>query len=122
VKNVLKFEAILKLEDEPNICGKRTKAFILYIHKPNEIPTPFLEENFVQIESAKEIFLSAKYFTADESLKRYSADQRRCFFEGEKRLKLFTFYTKAQCEFECLTNFTLKSCGCVRLEIFYLFF
>lgn len=117
VKNHLGFMMILNNNDESNICREFTKTYTLFIHKPNEIPTTFHDENFVKFEGTKNIYITAKYFTADESLKGYSPTQRRCYFEGEKKLKFFASYTKAQCEFECLTNFTLKSCGCVRYSM-----
>lgn len=36
------------------------------------------------------------------------------FKTGERKLKFFASYTQTLCEFECLGNFTLKTCGCVK--------
>lgn len=42
---------------------------------------------------------------------------RQCYFSNEKRLQFFQDYTKPSCDFECLTNFTLQQCGCVRFSM-----
>ena len=39
---------------------------------------------------------------------------RRCYLKDEKQLEFFNVYTKTNCEHECLTQLTLKSCGCVQ--------
>lgn len=40
--------------------------------------------------------------------------RRQCYFQKEKYLRYFRSYTQSNCELECLTNYTLKSCGCVK--------
>jgi hypothetical protein len=77
----------------------------------------FHSENYLRIETFKTIFLTATIKTTDESLRSYTPEQRRCYFEGERKLQFFASYTKAQCEIECLTNKTLEKCGCVRFSM-----
>ncbi len=38
--------------------------------------------------------------------------RRQCYFDGERQLKFFQIYTKANCKLECLTNMTLRYCRC----------
>jgi hypothetical protein len=38
--------------------------------------------------------------------------RRQCYFAGERHLKFFKLYTKANCELECMTNLTLRYCNC----------
>jgi amiloride-sensitive sodium channel len=38
--------------------------------------------------------------------------RRQCYFDGERQLKFFQIYTKANCELECLTNSTMRYCNC----------
>jgi amiloride-sensitive sodium channel len=38
--------------------------------------------------------------------------RRQCYFPDERQLKFFQMYTKSNCEFECLTNLTLRYCNC----------
>lgn len=43
--------------------------------------------------------------------------RRQCYLKDEKYLQHFQIYTQSNCELECLTNLTLKDCGCV---LFYM--
>lgn len=43
--------------------------------------------------------------------------RRQCYFSEEKTLQFFKEYTKPNCDFECLTNYTLKKCDCVRFSM-----
>lgn len=42
---------------------------------------------------------------------------RQCYFNYERRLKYFKVYTQQNCELECITNFTLQTCGCVKFSM-----
>ncbi len=42
----------------------------------------------------------------------FVSTRRQCYFDGERQLKFFQIYTKANCELECLTNLTLRYCNC----------
>jgi hypothetical protein len=39
--------------------------------------------------------------------------RRKCFYQNENQLRFFKVYSQSNCEWECLTNFTMKACGCV---------
>lgn len=39
---------------------------------------------------------------------------RNCYLENEKQLQFFKVYNKVNCEHECLTQMTIRSCGCVQ--------
>lgn len=40
--------------------------------------------------------------------------RRNCYLKHERQLKFFKIYTKNNCEQECLSNFTVKTCGCAQ--------
>lgn len=94
-----------------NTCG--STAFTVIVHLPNEMPTKFHKFMPISYGSRSAIFIKAKSHRTDNALRNYSPDVRKCFFEGERQLKFFKSYSKAHCDLECLTNDTLKSCGCV---------
>jgi amiloride-sensitive sodium channel len=50
-------------------------------------------------------------------LRKFSPQIRECYFESERKLKFFKSYTKAHCDYECMTNYTLKVCGCVKFSM-----
>lgn len=112
-------ELVLMMDDTdlPNLCNARSKSFKVIFHLPNEMPNRFHLKNYVKLEDTKQFDLSAKMFTVDESLKEYSPKSRECYFEGERKLKYFSAYTKVLCDLECLSNYTLENCGCVKFSM-----
>lgn len=113
------FSAQIELteEDQRNIFSSYLKCFLYSIHLPNEIPNPFHHDNQIKFNEVESVVLTAKMFKTNENLRGYSPEIRGCFFEGEKKLIFFKSYTKANCEFECLANETLKACGCVKFSM-----
>ena len=88
--------------------------FYIGLSLPNEIPLGRSDGIFVNITSLTQIKIGARTIQRNQSIRKYSPEIRKCFFDGEKQLKFFKAYTKVNCDFECLTNFTVKSCGCAR--------
>ncbi|KAG5676566.1 hypothetical protein PVAND_006390 [Polypedilum vanderplanki] len=103
--------------DSENFCPQFGQVFKVIFHLPNEIPTIFHKEYTIEIGHQEIMYLTAKTYTSDESLRKFSPDQRRCYFEGERSLKFFKSYTKSHCDWECVTNYTLAVCGCVKFSM-----
>lgn len=101
--------------DKENTCG--VKAFLVFVHKPNEVLTPFHDRIFLRFDELMEIKVTPQGRRTDYDLKKFSPDLRRCYFEGERKLKFFKTYTKALCKWECHANATLEKCGCVKLSM-----
>ncbi|KAG5875639.1 hypothetical protein JTB14_037316 [Gonioctena quinquepunctata] len=51
--------------------------------------------------------------TTSKEVKLFSPRDRQCYFSDERSLKYFKIYNPENCGLECLTNYTLKLCGCV---------
>lgn len=83
------------------------------IHLPSEMPTEFHKFIPITYGSRSAVLITAKSYRTDEALRNFSPESRNCYFEGERKLKFFKTYSKPHCQLECLTNFTLKACGCV---------
>lgn len=115
--NILKTYAVINASDLSNMCPAMKNHFYIFYHMPNEILTPFHKPEYFQSNSMKEIYLRITRYKADDNLRNFAPQNRNCYFEGEKQLKFFKSYTKTQCEFECLANFTLKSCSCVKFSM-----
>lgn len=64
-----------------------------------------------------EIFIKPKLITTSKSLRRYSPNQRQCFFNSERQLHFYRIYTQNNCELECVSNFTKLECGCVKFSM-----
>jgi amiloride-sensitive sodium channel len=113
------FMAFMHLDDElaGNVCLQHGKSFTFILHMPNEIATIFHDENSIGYGIQKHAVLTAVSYRTDEALRSYSPDIRGCYFEDEKKLRFFRSYTKNHCDLECLTNFTLAKCGCVKFSM-----
>lgn len=103
----------LNNNDMGDLCYLLKSSFKIIFHLPNEIPTFFHDADFVPLNTEAVIKFSATAYSSNYQLKKFPLSQRRCYFEGERKLKFFKTYTKAHCNLECLANFTLRRCGCV---------
>ena len=100
--------------DVDEACLGPDQGFRIFWHMPNEIPSYMHRSVIVGIEKSKNLIMKATQIRTSDDLQRYTAKQRRCFFEDEKPLQFFKSYTKTHCDLECLTNYTLSECGCVK--------
>lgn len=101
-------------DDMPFKCPVFNSGFQVFLTLPYEIPgMPSLAFN-VPTNELVEISIRAKLITTSDGLRIYRPNQRKCFFESERKLMFFKTYTQANCEVECLANFTKRDCGCVR--------
>lgn len=55
--------------------------------------------------------------TTSDGLKHYLPNRRQCFFNKERFLRYFKVYTQQNCELECLANYTMQQCGCVKFSM-----
>lgn len=87
------------------------------IHSPGEFPR--ITQNFFNVPFHHEVFVAVKpvMTTTTTDLGGYSTDVRQCYFSNERSLKFFKFYSQNNCEHECFTNFTLVTCGCVKVSM-----
>ncbi|XP_039448302.1 pickpocket protein 28-like [Culex pipiens pallens] len=96
---------------------REAQGFKVLLHSPAEYPVAskkFLRLTFrheVTIVIKPEIILTSK------SLHSYTPSRRHCFFSHERKLQFFAIYNQANCELECLTNYTRKLCSCVRFSM-----
>lgn len=123
-------------------CRSHVQGFKMQLHMPGVVPQ--LSKHYFHMPMKRDILISVnpQVIRTDEDLESYpptvyvlnlrflyykqfhflfcSPDyirSRQCFFSNEKWLQFFINYTKQNCDFECLTNFTLKRCDCVRFSM-----
>ncbi|XP_039296213.1 pickpocket protein 28 isoform X2 [Nilaparvata lugens] len=113
----LEFSLIINMvqgeSDFDQMCSGDSRGFKVTLHNPAEIAT--VSRQFYNVPINKEVFLAVKpnMMTTSSNLRSYSPERRQCYFAHERELAFFKVYTKKNCELECLTNHTLKECGCV---------
>ncbi|XP_049539274.1 pickpocket protein 28-like [Anopheles darlingi] len=107
--------ALLKtdIDDREYVCSGAQQGYRVTIHPPDEFPR--LTEYHIRVPpmQAVSIIVKPRMLTTQKSLRRYPVEKRQCYFAGERNLRYFRVYNEQNCEFECLTNFTLRTCGCV---------
>lgn len=94
-----------------------TAGFKVFLHTPGEVLRSFDQSFKLPFEEDAVLFVKPRLVTTATGLQKYSSEQRQCFFGSERWLKFFNVYTQSSCELECLANYTLKECGCVKFSM-----
>lgn len=103
-------------EDVEYVCRTLVPGYKLFLHTPGDV----LKSNdlSIRVPFSEEIQISIKpeLITTSEGLRKYSIENRQCFFNTERQLNFFKLYSEDKCEIECLANYTLKMCDCVKFS------
>lgn len=114
--SALKFKLRTFDEDVEYVCRSLVPGFKVFLHTPGDV----LKKNdrSIRVPFSEEIQISIipKLITTSEGLRKYSVEKRKCLFDDENHLNFFQFYSQSNCEIECLANYTLKTCGCVKFS------
>lgn len=99
------------------VCNAgRVGGITIFIAVPDE---SLDSRNFIQTQVSEDNIVTIKPHVkvTSKGLRNYSPAQRECFFNSERQLRFFKSYSRDNCFTECLTNFTLKKCGCVAFSM-----
>uniref|UniRef100_A0A1I8NHK4 Amiloride-sensitive sodium channel n=1 Tax=Musca domestica TaxID=7370 RepID=A0A1I8NHK4_MUSDO len=113
------FSAII-MDEKKNIdygCRQAQQGYKLLIHPPDDVPQ--VSKHYLHIPMSEETTIAVipNMMTTSEGIEKYSTDKRQCYMARERQLRFFKVYTENNCELECLTNFTLSQCGCVKFSM-----
>lgn len=110
---------VLKLteNDLDYICRGPVQGFKILLHTPGEVPR--VSKQYFRVPLGQEVVVSVKpnMITTSEGLADYAPERRQCYFNDERKLNFFRVYTQSNCELECLANFTLAACKCVKFSM-----
>lgn len=113
------FTIVLRLfeNDFDYVCRGPIIGYKIAIHLPGDLPQ--ISSHFIRIPTKQEtlITFSPNVMRTSTNLHRYSSEARGCNFPNEGTLKYFKEYTQRNCELECLTDHTLRNCGCVKFSM-----
>lgn len=99
--------------NDNNISGEIRLAF----HLPNEIVGSVSKVKYLNYNDDNQLVLNVREQRVDENLRRYRPEKRQCYFDNERKLQFYRQYTKDNCFNECLINYTLNTCGCVKFSM-----
>lgn len=87
------------------------------MHTPAEMPQ--VSKQYFKVPLNQEVVVSVKpvVMTTSDGLRNYPVSNRQCFFNEERDLRYFKVYTQKNCELECLSNYTVKHCGCAKFSM-----
>jgi acid-sensing ion channel, other len=93
------------------------QGYKVFLHLPNEAPQTL--KNYYLIPQQQSVHLSIvpKLTLMSSELRYYPVDKRRCYFNSERYLRFFKYYTQNNCESDCVANLTLSRCGCLRFHM-----
>ncbi|KAJ3647269.1 hypothetical protein Zmor_024794 [Zophobas morio] len=95
-------------------CRKSSlQGYKVILHSPMRIPRPSQQYFRVPLDQSVVGAVQPVMISTSDKVQMYNPKRRGCYFPSERRLKLFKIYTSLNCKLECLTNFTLRTCGCV---------
>ncbi|CAO1422206.1 unnamed protein product [Diamesa tonsa] len=117
LKSSLAIQLSLKKSNLEYSCKTGVQGFRITLHRPGEIPrtskeyfnVPFNHQTIIGVKPRMII-------TSEELLKDYAPSGRQCYHH-ERQLKYFKVYTQSNCELECLTEFVLRECKCVKFSM-----
>ena len=98
-------------------CKTGVQGYRITLHRPGEIPRT--SKQYFSIPFNHQTIISVKprmTITSEELLESYLPSSRQCF-NNERKLKYYKIYTQSNCELECLTQFVLKECKCVKFSM-----
>jgi acid-sensing ion channel, other len=100
--------------DYDYVCKGPVQGFKLLLHMPTEVPQ--VTKHFYRIPMEQEVIvvIKPKMMITSPELNDYPVYKRQCYFSHERQLRYFKDYTQNNCEIECLANFTMRKCGCMR--------
>lgn len=103
--------------DMDDLCGGPVQGFQIRFHSPGEEPQLW-KRRFLLSPGAVKLFLINPVGTkATTEIRKYTSKDRSCYYPEERRLRFFKKYTLRNCETECLANYTLDICGCVKFSM-----
>lgn len=106
-----------KIADVDSLCQLNKQGMRIALHAPGDIPD--LNDQYIRLNLNQQMrmIVTPNLITTSPNLDHYPVERRQCYFQEERHLRFFKIYSQANCEFECLTNYTLEMCGCVHYSM-----
>lgn len=106
-----------KSHDIDYLCGGSIQGFNIGFHSPGDIPRG--RKHFVSLSPNRAAFYSIepRLMQTEARVRKFDPHHRQCYFNTERKLRFYQHYTRIHCMAECMSNFTLTQCGCVRFSM-----
>ncbi|XP_037826361.1 pickpocket protein 28-like [Lucilia sericata] len=96
------------------LCGTYKQGYKVFLNSPDSIA--LTRGNYILVPKSKDVMITVvpQFIKSQDNLMDYPVEKRQCYFNKERNLRFFKFYTQNNCQTECLTNYTIAKCGCAR--------
>lgn len=113
------FTVIMKVlnSDLDYLCGGGVEGYKIAFHLPTELPHVWKKHYHVSAKQAAIFMVAPNQILTAPTLRQRSPAIRQCYFNAERQLQFFRFYSQYNCESECLANYTLRQCDCVHFAM-----
>lgn len=116
--SVFSLEIILRVfHDDERLCRIGKRGFKVMFTAPGEISQKLLKHHLISVDRTTLFTIIPMLKVTTESARYYAPNVRGCYFRSERTLHFYKHYTQRNCEMECLRNFTLAQCGCVKFSM-----
>ncbi|XP_031634318.1 pickpocket protein 28-like [Contarinia nasturtii] len=105
--------------DHEFMCEASLEGFDIFLNAPVEIPNDqtIIQQPLIYLQEDNILTVEPQIIDISGGFSNYDLRQRQCYFDSEHRLRFFRTYTTVNCQQECLANYTLKICGCVKFSM-----
>ncbi|XP_063377476.1 pickpocket protein 28-like [Cydia fagiglandana] len=108
------FISLKEIKNRDFACDRNTRpGYMVYFHHPADLPQASLHNYAAQPGKTTSFAIKLDILDTADELAHYSPKVRQCYFPNERYLQFFQKYTSLNCQLECVTNYTVKICGCV---------
>lgn len=99
--------------------GLFSKNLFLQVSLHSPIRIPSLDQQYVLVSMDRSVLggIVPHVLFLTKGFAAIPVNKRKCLDFEEKSLKFFKLYTRTNCYLECLTNYTLSVCGCVKFHM-----
>ncbi|KAG4070571.1 hypothetical protein HA402_011958 [Bradysia odoriphaga] len=94
-------------EDIEYVCRSLTPGYKIFFHTPSNVLRATDAFVPVNLGGGVNIAFKPKLITTSDGLRKYQPNQRQCFFNSERQLHFYRFYSQENCQAECLANYTV---------------
>lgn len=100
-------------QDIDHLCGGAIQGFKVTFHPPYELPPIWNKFYHVSPGQSAVFTIDPNVVETSPDIRKYSPKVRKCYYNSERQLRFFKYYSLRNCQLECISNYTLEFCGCV---------
>ncbi|KAL0829892.1 hypothetical protein ABMA28_003370 [Loxostege sticticalis] len=104
-------ELYLNISEHQHACDGNSLGFTVLIRSPtNHVYTSTVLR--LPMDRMTTIEVSPITYKTDSALRSLAPDQRQCFFQNERKLEYYEFYTSSNCKHDIFVRESKKLCDC----------